>query len=119
MSSLTQAILEARRLTQHLSPVLAAEHLSLEEWLVLDALSEEDGLSMSELAANTLASNATLSRHVDSLATRALVFREVAFEDRRRILVHLSKRGRAVHETMSLRLTEAQRPTPAASLSSR
>jgi DNA-binding MarR family transcriptional regulator len=109
MSSLRQAILEARRLTQHLSPILAAEHLSLEEWLVLDALSEEDGMSMSELAANTLASNATLSRHVDSLATRALVFREVAFEDRRRILVHLSKRGRALHGTLSTRLIDEER----------
>lgn len=119
MSSLRQAILEARRLTQHLSLILAAEQLSLDEWLVLDALSEEDGLSMSELAANTLASNATLSRHVDSLATRAFVFREVAFEDRRRILVHLSKRGRTVHETMSPRLTEAERPTRAPNPSSR
>jgi DNA-binding MarR family transcriptional regulator len=109
VSSLRQAILEARRLTQHLSPILAAEHLSLEEWLVLDSLSEEDGLSMSELAANTLASNATLSRHVDSLSTRALVFREVAFQDRRRILVHLSKRGRALHETMSSRLADQER----------
>lgn len=109
MSSLRQAILEARRLTHNLSPILASEHLSLEEWLVLDALSEEDGLSMSELAANTLASNATLSRHVDSLATRALIFREVAFEDRRRILVHLSNRGRALHETMSSRLTDHER----------
>ncbi|MEW1808376.1 MarR family transcriptional regulator [Pseudarthrobacter sp. NPDC080039] len=101
--------MEARRLTHHLSPILASEHLSLEEWLVLDALREKDGLSMSELAANTLASNATLSRHVDSLATRALVFREVAFEDRRRILVHLSKRGRALHETMASRLTHQER----------
>ena len=119
MSSLRQAILEARRLTHHLTPILTAENLSVEEWLVLDALSEEDGLSMSELAASTLSSNATLSRHVDSLATRALVFREVAFEDRRRILVHLSKRGRALHETVSPRLSEEERLTPAPKLSSR
>jgi MarR family transcriptional regulator, organic hydroperoxide resistance regulator len=109
VSSLRQAVLEARRLTQHLSPILAAEHLSLEEWLVLDALNEEDGLSMSELAANTLASNATLSRHVDSLTVRAFVFREVSFEDRRRILVHLSKRGRALHSTLSARLIDEER----------
>lgn len=108
MSLLRQAILEARRLTHHLSPILAAEYLSLEEWLVLDALSEEDGLSMSELATSTLASNATLSRHVDSLATRALVFREVSFEDRRRILIHLSKRGRALHGTLHTRLAEEE-----------
>ena len=109
MSALRLAILEARRLTLHLNPLLAAEHLSLEEWLVLDTLSEHDGLSMSELAAGTLASNATLSRHVDSLATRALVFREVAFEDRRRIMIHLSKRGRDLQRQVSSRLrTEEQ-----------
>lgn len=104
MSALRLAILEARRLTLNLNPILAAEHLSLEEWLVLDTLSEHDGLSMSELAAGTLASNATLSRHVDSLATRALVFREVAFEDRRRIMIHLSKRGRDLQRQVSSRL---------------
>jgi DNA-binding MarR family transcriptional regulator len=109
MSSLRLAILEARRLTLRLSPILAAEYLSLEEWLVLDALSEHDGLTMSGLAATTLASNATLSRHVDSLATRALIFREVAFEDRRRILVYLSKRGRALHGTLSARLLDEER----------
>lgn len=109
MSALRRAILESRRLTLHLSPFLAAEHLALEEWLVLDALSEHDGLSMSGLAANTLASNATLSRHVDSLATRSLVFREVAFEDRRRILVHLSRRGRELHGTLTARLIDEER----------
>lgn len=104
MSALRLAILEARRLTLNLNPILVAEHLSLEEWLVLDTLSEHDGLSMSELGAGNLASNATLSRHVDSLATRGLVFREVAFEDRRRIVIHLYKRGRDLQRHVASRL---------------
>jgi DNA-binding MarR family transcriptional regulator len=46
---------------------------------------------------------------VDSLATRSLVFREVAFEDRRRILVHLSRRGRELHGTLTARLIDEER----------
>lgn len=109
MSLLRQAVVEARRLTNHLGPILEAESLSVEEWLVLDTLNDEDGLSMSKLAANTLASNATLSRHVDSLATRALIFREVSFEDRRRVVVYLSKRGRTLHGVVRKRLAEEER----------
>lgn len=96
-----QTITDARRVVSRLEPLLATEHLSLEEWLILDVLSELDGLSMSQLAAETLASNATLSRHVDSLVSRSAIYRQVGPEDRRQFLVFLSTRGLALHGFMS------------------
>jgi DNA-binding MarR family transcriptional regulator len=98
---LRRTITDARRAVSRLEPLLTTEHLSLEEWLILDVLSELDGVSMSQLAAETLASNATLSRHVDSLVSRAAIYRQVGPEDRRQYLVFLSTRGRALHGFMS------------------
>ncbi|MCV9996196.1 MarR family transcriptional regulator [Paeniglutamicibacter sp. ZC-3] len=105
MSELRKAIVDARRLTSLLAPVLRVENLTLEEWLILDVLAENDGLSMNEIGAATRASNATLSRHVDALVNRALLFREVAFEDRRRILIFLSERGLNLHRSLLTSLT--------------
>lgn len=99
--SFRQTITDARRAVSRLEPLLATENLSLEEWLILDVLSEIDGLSMSQLASETLASNATLSRHVDSLVSRASIYRQVGPEDRRQFMVFLSTRGRALHGFMS------------------
>lgn len=106
MSELRKAIVDARRLTSILAPVLRSKDLTLEEWLILDVLADSDGLSMHEIAAATLASNATLSRHVDSLVNRALLFRKVAFEDRRRILIFLSERGLDLYRAFSVSLAE-------------
>jgi DNA-binding MarR family transcriptional regulator len=97
-------ITTARRATASLEPVLLTENLSIEEWLILDVLSEADGLSMSQLAAETLASKATLSRHVDSLVSRASIYRQVGPEDRRQFLVFLSTRGRALHGFVSAQI---------------
>lgn len=101
MSELRKAVVESRRLVQQVLPVLRESELSLEEWLVLDVLAVSEGLSMNEIGAATMASNATLSRHVDALVGRSLAYREVAFDDRRKLLVFLSPRGRALFDSIT------------------
>lgn len=101
LSALTQAVVRARNWVHQATPVLENHHLTLEEWLVLDVLASCDGAPMKDLAAATGASNATLSRHVDALARRGMIFREVAFNDRRKILIHLSRRGRSTHHRVT------------------
>ena len=101
-----RVITEGRRAVARLEPVLSSENLSLEEWLILDVLSDADGLSMSQLGSETLASSATLSRHVDSLVNRACVYRQVGAEDRRQFLIFMSTRGRALHGFVAGQLRE-------------
>lgn len=101
LSTLTQAVVQARNWVHQATPVLENQRLTLEEWLVLDVLASRDGAPMKDLAAATGASNATLSRHVDALARRGMIFREVAFDDRRKILIHLSRRGRSTHHCVT------------------
>jgi DNA-binding MarR family transcriptional regulator len=91
-----QQIREARRLIAELTPRARAAGLSLEGYLALTALSgAPDGLSMSELAHATGATPPTLTRHIDTLATNSLVFREIDPEDRRSTLIHISRLGQS------------------------
>lgn len=73
---------------------LAPEELSVDQWRVLDYLLFDGPCTMSRLASATSINGATLTRLTDLLVTRALVYRMADEHDRRRVLVHLSDRGR-------------------------
>ncbi|PRX46593.1 DNA-binding MarR family transcriptional regulator [Prauserella shujinwangii] len=104
-SSLARA---ARAVTARVEQVLRSENVTFDQWLVLDALAAEGGLTMSELTARTLATGPTLTRVVDRLVTVAAAYREVDLDDRRRVRVHLSTRGRAQHARLAGRVAEVE-----------
>jgi DNA-binding MarR family transcriptional regulator len=91
----------ARMISSAIERELAAEDLTVDEWLVLAALSDTPGLTMARLRAETLTPAPTLTRIVDRLAARAVVFREVDGVDRRKVRVSLSKRGVKLHSRLS------------------
>ncbi|MEV7549501.1 MarR family transcriptional regulator [Amycolatopsis sp. NPDC089917] len=103
--SLTRA---ARAVASRVEQVLAKEGLTLDQWLVLAALSGKGGLAMADLADRTLATAPTLTRVVDKLVTTAQAYREVDAADRRRVLVHLSARGRATHRRVAAKVSEVE-----------
>ncbi|AGM04470.1 MarR family transcriptional regulator [Amycolatopsis keratiniphila] len=103
--SLTRA---ARAVAARVEQVLAKEGLTLDQWLVLDALSGKGGLAMADLADRTLATAPTLTRVVDKLVTTAQAYREVDAADRRRVLVHLSARGRATYRRVAAKVAEVE-----------
>ncbi|WP_407318930.1 MarR family transcriptional regulator [Isoptericola halotolerans] len=107
---LRESVLGARRAARRAAEVLRAEGFTLDEWLVLDTLEDGDGLTMSELREATVTDKATLGRRVDSLATRALVYREVDGLDRRVVRVFLSTRGRDVLSHLTTLLAQHRRP---------
>lgn len=82
----------------------AAQELSADEWLILDALAVADGLSMSALSTQTLSSGASLTRAMDRLVGRSLVYRSPSVRDRRRVEVRISATGRDLHAKMGGRL---------------
>ncbi|WP_458320105.1 MarR family winged helix-turn-helix transcriptional regulator [Mycolicibacterium brisbanense] len=96
----------ARMISAVIEREVAGEDLTLDDWLVLEALGASPGLTMAELRAQTLTAAPTLTRVVDRLVARAAVFREVDADDRRKVRVNLSKRGAALHS----RLLAAVRP---------
>lgn len=78
---------------RHLDAALCARRLTADQWCMLTNLSSDSGITMSELATRAQLPPSSATRHADHLAERGLIFRIAAADDRRRILIGLSRRG--------------------------
>ncbi|MBL6277890.1 MarR family transcriptional regulator [Micromonospora fiedleri] len=90
-----------RLLSRRVGALLADEGLSIEAWRVLGLLADGLGHPMTEVAAEASLPPGTLTKLVDQLVDRNLVFRRVDPIDRRRIRAYLTARGRREHERLS------------------
>ncbi|ALG12996.1 MarR family winged helix-turn-helix transcriptional regulator [Kibdelosporangium phytohabitans] len=102
---LTQLLTRAAHaVTAQVERVLKPEGLTIDQWLVIEALATRKGLTMAALADQTAATGPTLTRVVDRLVTTATVYREVDPADRRKVRVYLSPRGRATHKRVAAKV---------------
>lgn len=76
--------------------VVSTADLTVEQWWVLHHLTEVDAASMSGLVTACRAPAPTMTRIVDKLVEHALVYRSLDGPDRRRVLVRLAPKGRAL-----------------------
>lgn len=96
-----------RTVAERLGAALAEEGASLEDWRLL-ALLHDGGRSMTELAEGTGVPPPTLTKRVDRMVASNLVHRRTDDSDRRRVLVLLAPRGRALHDRL-IPLVECER----------
>lgn len=89
-----------RRVSARLSAILTARGSSLDQWHVLSYLSDGSGHAMSEIGAVLMVPAPSMSKLIDGMVSRALVYRRVDAHDRRRVLVFLGARGRRLHEDL-------------------
>ena len=99
----------ASGLTSRIEEILAGSDLTLDQWRVLHTLSETGPLSMTDLSGRTRVSGPTLTRIVDRLVERSLLYRNVDPADRRRVVVHAAERGRALGRSLAPRIAAAER----------
>lgn len=97
-------VLHGHRLQNAVTAAGTAHGLTADEWLILDALHTHDGLAMSQVSALTLSSGASLTRAVDRLVTRSLLYRTPSLTDRRKVEVRISDLGRELHSQMTAEL---------------
>jgi DNA-binding MarR family transcriptional regulator len=97
-----------RRLNARLRAVLEPESCSIEEWRVLDLLSDAEGHTMSELADYALLLAPTLTKLVDRLVSDNLVYRRADAEDRRRVRAYLTPRGQERHQVLRRRVSASE-----------
>jgi DNA-binding MarR family transcriptional regulator len=95
------------RINASAAALLKTEGLTLEQWRVLERLARHGEAPMTELAAAVLTPAPTVTRIVDKLVSRALVYRSSAMNDRRRVLVHASSRGEDLHARLAPAVREA------------
>jgi DNA-binding MarR family transcriptional regulator len=109
----TNLVMPLARLTQHaetaIARVLAGAALKLEDWRVLDELATGRAVPMTDLAQATLITGPTLTRTVDRLVSQGLIYRTVDVQDRRRVLVGLTPRGRTLRSRLAGAVADAER----------
>ncbi|WP_207483270.1 MarR family winged helix-turn-helix transcriptional regulator [Arenibaculum pallidiluteum] len=97
-----------RRLEEELEEKLRGEGVPIEQMRILTALSDGGGLPMGDLAGIVLVEGPTLTKIVDRMVTNGLVYRSPDEKDRRRILIYLTNRGKALHDRLHGIVAEQQ-----------
>ncbi len=96
-----------RRITDRLAEVVVEHGHTLEEWRVLVVLVDGLRRPMREVAEAAAMPGPTLTKIVDRMVATGLVDRHSDAGDRRRVLLSLTLRGRALHVRLG-RLMEAE-----------
>lgn len=88
--------------------ILSEHGLGVSEWRVLEHLAGVGTSTMADAAEGALLTGPTLSRTVDRLVGVGLVHRVADLEDRRRVLIRLTRRGRALRDRLVKPVAEAE-----------
>lgn len=91
-----------RQLEEELSDVLKPQGIAIEQFRILTALSISDCRPMRDLASTVLVDPASLTKIVDRMVVEALVFRALDPEDRRKVLICLASKGKALYEQLKI-----------------
>jgi DNA-binding MarR family transcriptional regulator len=92
--SLRLLSLVERAATQRLDDALRATGADIDQWRILSLLVERGGCPMNVVAEHALLLAPKLSKLVDRMVSANLVLRRVDEEDRRRVLIFATARGR-------------------------
>ena len=96
--------------------VVRSKGVRVPEWRVMACLNDQDGLMVTRLAEYALLEQSRLTRVIDQMDIKGLVTRNTGTDDRRKVTVHLTSKGKAVaqelvelareHEIAILRLVD-------------
>jgi DNA-binding MarR family transcriptional regulator len=73
----------------------------VEQWRILKVLSDGEGHSMGDLADAVLLNHPTLTKMIDRMVSDALVYRVQDPKDRRKVLMFVSDRGKALSRRLN------------------
>lgn len=90
-----------REINRQLDARLRLEGVPVEQWRILKVLSDGKGHSMGDLAEAVLLNHPTLTKMIDRMVTDALVYRVQDANDRRKVLMLVSDRGKALTQRLN------------------
>jgi DNA-binding MarR family transcriptional regulator len=73
----------------------------VEQWRILKVLSDGEGHSMGELADAVLLNHPTLTKMIDRMVSDTLVYRVQDPNDRRKVLMFISDRGKVLSKRLN------------------
>jgi DNA-binding MarR family transcriptional regulator len=101
LNELAHALTRAERsVTRRLACAIEDEGCTVEDLRVLLLLADGRGHAMSDVAEFALVPAPSVTRLIDRMVTNGLVHRTADPGDRRRVLVHLTPRGRALQRRL-------------------
>ena len=108
MQELAQLLSQAEHgVTRQLRRVLDDEGSTVEQWRALVLLADGVSHPMSEIAEFALLPAPTLTRLIDRMVADNLAYRKADPRDRRRVLVHITPRGRALQRRLAGRIEDS------------
>lgn len=72
-----------------------------EQWGIIRHLGEEEGLSQREIGEKSSKDTPNITRMLDALEKKGIIFRQADPRDRRKHCVYLTKEGKQLHERLS------------------
>ena len=93
-----------KRMRRQLSAALDRDDITLEQFVVLYNLVNQDGVNQKNLSHKVDKDQATLARILDILESRGYVVRKTTEKDRRAFLVYITDEGRVKVKEISRRL---------------
>lgn len=83
--------------------------LTVDQWVVLDHLSQNSGISQIELGSITYKDPPTMTRILDLLVKKGLVTRLSFPSDRRKFTINLTEKGKQIHVQSSEIITQVRK----------
>ena len=74
--------------------------ITVEQWVIIRHLWEEEGLSQREIGERASKDKPNITRMLDALEKKRLIFRQPDPRDRRKFCVYLTKEGKQLHERL-------------------
>ena len=90
-----------REINRQLDARFRKEGVPVEQWRILKILSDGKGHSMGELAEAVLLNHPTLTKMVDRMVSESLVYRVQDADDRRKVVMFNSDRGKALTQRLN------------------
>ncbi|MGM5030817.1 MarR family winged helix-turn-helix transcriptional regulator [Tardiphaga sp. 803_E3_N1_3] len=90
-----------REINRQLDARFKKEGVPVEQWRILKVLSDGKGYSMGDLADAVLLNHPTLTKMVDRMVSDALVYRVQDPDDRRKVVMFISDRGKTLTQRLN------------------
>lgn len=100
--SLAYVLAQAHRnVHQMLEKQLRLEGMQVENWRILDVLSDEKGRSMGDLAEIVLMNHPALTKMLDKMVANGLAHRTLDPNDQRKVIVYITNAGLELHQKLN------------------
>jgi len=76
------------------------QEITAEQWGIIRHLWEEEGLSQREIGEKASKDKPNITRMLDALEKKRLIFRQPDPRDRRKFCIYLTKEGKQLHERL-------------------